>query len=79
MPAVYRAFAIVLPVLLGQGLIYLCIMGDISVAAAVSFIVAIGAITFTAGALARMHEEQRLVRHNAPPAYLRVRRAHGLR
>lgn len=36
MPAVYRAFGLLLPVLLGQGLIYLRIMDQVSVAAAVS-------------------------------------------
>lgn len=79
MPAVYRAFAILLPALLGQGLIYLCIMEEISVVAAVAFIVAIGAIALTAATLARLHEEQRLVGSNLPPAYLRVRAQHATR
>lgn len=76
MPAVYRAFAILLPALLGQGLIYLCITEQIGIAAAMAFLIAIGAIALTAATLARMHEERRLVGHNLPPAYLRVRRQH---
>lgn len=77
MPAVYRAFATVLPALLGQGLIYLCIVGDISVATAVLSIVAMGAVVLGVASLARARQEQRLVMKNAPPAYLRQRLRHA--
>lgn len=65
--AVYRGFATLLPALLGQGLIYLCISGQLGIIAAVGAIVTIGAVTLAAAALFRSETEARLVRSNAPP------------
>ncbi len=67
-PAIYRGIVSILPPLLGQGLIYLCIMGRIDLLTAVGAIVAIGAVALSAAALARSESERRLVRMNAPPS-----------
>lgn len=75
-PAISRAFATILPALLGQGLIYLCITGRIDMVTAVGAIVAIGAVSLSAAALFKSESQRRLVRQNAPPPmYLRRMRA----
>lgn len=65
--AAYRCVATILPALLGQGLIYLCIAGKLDITAAVAAILAIGAVTLTAAAVSRSEAEARLVRRNPPP------------
>ena len=72
--AVYRAFATILPALLGQGLIYLCVTDRMNVITALGAILAIATVTLTAAAVSRSESEQRLVRRNAPPAMF-MRRA----
>lgn len=77
MSALYRGFAAILPALLGQGLIYLCIMGRISAAAALLAIVFMGALVLGVAAAARAAGERRLVSHRAPPAFLLRRMRSG--
>lgn len=67
MAAVNRTFATILPALLGQGLIYLCVNGQLSVTAAVGAILAIGTVTLATAAIFRSETQARLVRRNAPP------------
>jgi hypothetical protein len=69
-PSVYRACATLLAALLGQGLIYLCIVDRMHVGTAIALIVALAAVVIAAAALARSAVEARLVRDNAPPEYL---------
>lgn len=73
MAAVYRALATILPALLGQGLIYLCIVGRIDLVTAVGAILAIGTVSLSAAAIFRSEAEARLVRHNAAPVMFRRR------
>lgn len=66
-PAIYRAFATILPALLGQGLIYLCIVGRIDFVTAFGAILGIGTVALSAAAIFRSETHARLVRLNAPP------------
>jgi hypothetical protein len=70
-PGVYRAFAAILPALLAQGLIYLCVVDRIAVGTAVLCVAALAAVVVATAALARSAAEERLVREHAPPEHLR--------
>jgi hypothetical protein len=70
-----RAVAIVLPALLGQGLIYLCIMDRIDIVTAVGAILFIGVTALTAASMCQSESNLRLVRRNAPPPMHRGRAA----
>jgi len=58
-------FAVILPVSLGFGLIYLCAMGRMEAMAAVSVILAIAVVVPLAASLARNARDQALYRDEA--------------
>ena len=66
--AIARVCATILPTLLGQGLIYLCISGKLSLAEALAALATLAAVLVVAVGMTRYVEERRLVETNRGPA-----------
>lgn len=76
---VYHGIATALPALLGQGLVYLCIIGEIGAGSAIAAMLAMGASVLAAATYARSVSERSLVASNLPPDLVmrRLRRRGG--